>query len=256
VDVFNTNHQSFSDICPAVLVLGALGIFTPEDVQWWLDMICVGITPWEDSHRLVTQYMVAFLKQQFGGDPGVRAMLTPGYALTSEPLIEFFVTERRSPVSIYEEWPGWPDEFIYFKHQPGTEQARDLKDPPIARLIPRLPGGGHVAQGASAGPENVRGGESPRVPAASYLSQNFPNPFNPRTRIEFGLDTSSRVSLAVYDAAGRLVRVVASRDYPAGQYAEFWDGKDGNGRAVASGVYFYRLDAGTITQTRKMVLVR
>ena len=94
------------------------------------------------------------------------------------------------------------------------------------------------------------------MPAASYLSQNFPNPFNPRTRIEFGLDTSSRVSLAVYDAAGRLVRVVASRDYPAGQYAEFWDGKDGNGRAVASGVYFYRLDAGTITQTRKMVLVR
>ena len=113
-----------------------------------------------------------------------------------------------------------------------------------------------MAQGVSAGPDNTRNAESPKIPAASYLNQNFPNPFNPQTRIEFGLDRPSRASLAVYDAAGRLVRVVASRDYPAGQHAEFWDGKDANGRAVASGVYFYRFDTGTFTQTRKMVLVR
>ena len=255
VDVFNTNHQSFSDMCPAVLVLGALGIFTPEDVQWWLDMICTGITPWEESNPLVTKYMVAFLKQQFGGDPSVRAMLTPGYALTSEPLIEFFVTEKRNPNNIYEEFPGWPEEFIYFPHQPGSEQARGEKDP-TGLMIARLPGGGHVAQGAPAGPAVTRNAESPQIPAATYIGQNFPNPFNPSTKFEFGLDRPSRASLAVYDAAGRLVRVVADRSYPAGQHAEYWDGKDANGRAVASGVYFYRFDTGTFAQTKKMVLVR
>jgi hypothetical protein len=105
-------------------------------------------------------------------------------------------------------------------------------------------------------PDDVSGGDTPKVPEVSYLAQNYPNPFNPMTRVEFGLVAPGRVSLRIYDAAGRLVRVLAEGDRPAGRYAELWDGRDASGRAVASGVYFYRLDAGAFTQTRKMILLR
>jgi hypothetical protein len=56
--------------------------------------------------------------------------------------------------------------------------------------------------------------------------------------------------------AGRLVRVLVDGVRPAGRYVELWDGRDADGRAVASGVYFYRLDAGAYSRTLKMVLAR
>ncbi len=104
--------------------------------------------------------------------------------------------------------------------------------------------------------DNITGDETPAAPGASYLAQNFPNPFNPTTRIAFGLAAPANVSLRIYDAAGRLVRVLAEGARPAGNYSEFWDGRDSRGAAVASGIYFYRLTAGTFTETRKMALLR
>ena len=104
--------------------------------------------------------------------------------------------------------------------------------------------------------DDVTGTDTPQAPEASYLAQNYPNPFNPATRIEFGLRESVRVSLRIYDAAGRLVRVVSGEQLSPGRYARIWDGKDANGSGVASGVYFYRLDAGSFTETKKMVLLR
>jgi hypothetical protein len=105
-------------------------------------------------------------------------------------------------------------------------------------------------------PDNVTGVESPKAPETTYLSQNFPNPFNPLTRIEFGLAAPAHVTLRIYDAAGRLVRALVDDARPAGRYSELWDGRDSRGRAVASGIYFYRLDAGAFTETRKMALLR
>lgn len=105
-------------------------------------------------------------------------------------------------------------------------------------------------------PGTITDVDTPRTPAASYLAQNFPNPFNPTTKIAFGLSAPAHVSLRIYDAAGRLVRGLVESGRPAGNYSEFWDGKDGDGASVASGVYFYRLDAGSFTQTRKMILLR
>ena len=64
------------------------------------------------------------------------------------------------------------------------------------------------------------------------------------------------MSLRIYDAAGRLVRVLVEGARPAGNYAELWDGRDSRGRAVASGIYFYRLSAGSFSETRKMALLR
>jgi hypothetical protein len=105
-------------------------------------------------------------------------------------------------------------------------------------------------------PDGVTGEETPDTPLASYLSQNFPNPFNPLTRIDFGLKARGAVSLRIYDVAGRLVRVLVDEERGAGHYTEEWNGRDNNGRTVASGIYFYAIEAGGFRQTRKMVLLR
>jgi hypothetical protein len=88
------------------------------------------------------------------------------------------------------------------------------------------------------------------------LAQNYPNPFNPTTTIEFSLAHREHVNLRVYDVSGALVRVLADDERAAGAYSASWDGRDSAGSPAASGVYFYKLDAGDFTQTRKMVLLK
>jgi hypothetical protein len=105
-------------------------------------------------------------------------------------------------------------------------------------------------------PTSVTGDDTPSTPLADFLRQNYPNPFNPNTSIEFGVTTSGPVSLRVFDAAGHLVRVIVDESKEPGLHRVSWDGRDGSGRSVASGVYFYRIDASSFTDTRKMVLLR
>ncbi|MBK8166834.1 MAG: T9SS type A sorting domain-containing protein [bacterium] len=83
-----------------------------------------------------------------------------------------------------------------------------------------------------------------------------PNPFNPRTTVRFTLGEEGQVALAVHDAAGRLVAVLAGDRFAAGQHAVTWDGRDREGRAAASGTYFARLRAGDQTRTLALTLVR
>jgi endonuclease I len=94
-------------------------------------------------------------------------------------------------------------------------------------------------------------------PPRFRLWGNVPNPFNPSTMIRFELPKPSRVTLHVYDLSGRLIRILRSGVMEDAGYREVsWYGKDENGRAVSSGVYFYRLTAGPYTETRRMVLVK
>lgn len=105
-------------------------------------------------------------------------------------------------------------------------------------------------------PIDITGDDTPVTPLATFLEQNYPNPFNPQTTIAFGLKESAEVSLRIYDAAGRLVRTLVSEKRTAAHYEEVWDGRDNHGLAVASGVYFYSLSAGSFKETKKMVLLR
>lgn len=94
-------------------------------------------------------------------------------------------------------------------------------------------------------------------PATYHLDQNFPNPFNPETRIQFSLPKAERVDLAVYDVHGRLVKELTDfQEFAAGTYTVAWDGKDADGKRVASGVYFTRMQAGTFSTTKKMSLIK
>jgi predicted lipoprotein with Yx(FWY)xxD motif len=106
------------------------------------------------------------------------------------------------------------------------------------------------------GPDAVTGVETPGSSPAYFLAQNHPNPFNPVTTIRFGLKERGPARLSIYDAAGRLVRTLVDDTRPAGAYSIEWDGRDTEGRAVASGVYFYCLRADAFEQTRKMVLLK
>jgi spore coat protein H len=93
-------------------------------------------------------------------------------------------------------------------------------------------------------------------PQQLQLRQNYPNPFNPSTRIEFTLPTAGKVDLRVFDTTGRLVRILTRDNFTAGSHALSWDGRDGQGRQVTSGVYFYRLQSGTETETKRLIYLK
>ena len=88
------------------------------------------------------------------------------------------------------------------------------------------------------------------------LLPNVPNPFNPSTSINYELPADSHVMLSVYDLSGRLVRVLEDSQMAAGEHSVRWDGRDGQGLAQASGMYFVRLNAGGTTGLRKITLVQ
>ena len=84
------------------------------------------------------------------------------------------------------------------------------------------------------------------------LTQNSPNPFNPRTTIEFSLTRAGQVRLSVFDLQGRLVHETRA----AGRHTVAWNGTDDRGQAVPAGTYLYRLDTGERVLSRTMVLVK
>jgi hypothetical protein len=94
------------------------------------------------------------------------------------------------------------------------------------------------------------------LPKAYSLAQNFPNPFNPSTRIQFALPSKGHVSLKIYNVAGQLVRTLQDGVMDAGSHELTWDGSNNLGKSVASGVYFYKINAGDYENRKKMVLLR
>jgi hypothetical protein len=98
--------------------------------------------------------------------------------------------------------------------------------------------------------------DNPTTPPIMILGQNFPNPFNPSTEITFSLPTRSEVRLTVYNLLGQQVTTLVNGSLSSGGHRVMWNGRDAEGNAVGSGVYFYRLDAGNFSQTKKMLLVK
>jgi hypothetical protein len=93
--------------------------------------------------------------------------------------------------------------------------------------------------------------------AVNRLGGGCPNPFNPATTIHYSLGRGTdRARLAVYDVAGRLVVVLSDGPAAAGDHEARWDGRDGDGRPVSSGVYFVRLSADGWSGSTKMTLLK
>ncbi len=100
-------------------------------------------------------------------------------------------------------------------------------------------------------PDGVR-----QRPDRFALLPNHPNPFNPETTIGFGLPRASEVRLEIYNALGQRVRVLLEGRRDAGWHSVTWDGRDGTGQAVLSGIYIARIHAGRFTASRKMMLMK
>ncbi len=96
-----------------------------------------------------------------------------------------------------------------------------------------------------------------RIPRQFRLMQNFPNPFNPSTTIEYELAVSAHVVLRLYDMLGREIMTLADENQSAGRHSLVWDGRDNLGNPVISGVYFYRLRAENgFSQTKKLLFLK
>jgi subtilisin family serine protease len=105
-------------------------------------------------------------------------------------------------------------------------------------------------------PNTVDVADSDGLSIRTQLAQNEPNPFNPVTKIRFSLANPAHTRVQIYDSAGRLVRTLVDEPMIAGAHTVVWNGLDDAGRSTGSGVYFYRLNAGDFSQSRRMTIVK
>jgi hypothetical protein len=94
------------------------------------------------------------------------------------------------------------------------------------------------------------------LPLRYSLFQNYPNPFNPETEIRYALPERAYVRLEVYNLLGQKVVTLADGSQDAGEFAVRWNGTDDRGVSLASGIYFYRLQAGEFSATKKMIFLK
>jgi hypothetical protein len=94
------------------------------------------------------------------------------------------------------------------------------------------------------------------APTSFALGQNYPNPFNPTTNISFSVPKQELVKVEVYDVLGRLISTLVDTELPVGNYTTTWNGKDVNGASVATGMYIYRMQAGSFSTVKKMLMVK
>mgnify|MGYP001303531111 CR=1 FL=1 len=96
----------------------------------------------------------------------------------------------------------------------------------------------------------------PTSPIAFSLSENYPNPFNPTTTIDFSIAEPGMVNLSIFDASGRLVRNLVSENKNVGSYSATWDGTTDSGVNASTGMYFYTIETESFVETKKMMLVK
>ncbi len=155
----------------------------------------------------------------------------------------------------------------------GLVLTNELKDQKSVRIVPMGDGKAFFfwADGISSGKTVILGVYSQYVDFSAVsnddlndavvanmsLQQNYPNPFNPTTKIAFNLAKDTKnVELSIYNLKGQKVKTIAKDDFTKGAYSFVWNGDNDENKAVASGLYFYKLEAGKQSVTRKMVLMK
>ena len=134
--------------------------------------------------------------------------------------------------------------------------AMDGQNAVIAWIDPRANGHNVYISQIDYGLTDIEDDNPNTLPSGYGLEQNYPNPFNPSTSIEFSLPSKSHVKLEVYNLLGRKIASIADRFFESGTHTVNWDGKNFSGEQAASGIYFYRMEAGQFDLTRKMILLK
>jgi hypothetical protein len=98
--------------------------------------------------------------------------------------------------------------------------------------------------------------ETPTIPVYFTLKQNFPNPFNPTTTIEYSLGSDVFVHLAVFALSGKIIKTLMNKNQSQGTHYSEWKGMNETGNRVPSGIYFIKIRTGNFSQSRKMILLK
>ncbi|NNJ52873.1 MAG: T9SS type A sorting domain-containing protein, partial [Ignavibacteriaceae bacterium] len=109
---------------------------------------------------------------------------------------------------------------------------------------------GTILKTTTGGATYIQETDNRDIPANYYLSNNYPNPFNPSTKIKYSIPQSSNVVIKVFDVLGNEIETLVNEEKPAGTYELTWYAE-----GLPSGVYFYRIQAGSFVETKKMVLI-
>ena len=165
-----------------------------------------------------------------------------------------FTLPTDAPVTVY---GGQMLDFAQNERSLTVAFVREISDePPLFYAMPETP----WAVAPQVNEAHINEGQilltSPALPITMGLNQNSPNPFNSSTTIKFSVAETGLVGLSIYNSLGQSVRTLVDHQLARGSYTAAWDGRDADGRAVASGMYFYRPTASESAQVRRMVLVR
>jgi hypothetical protein len=102
----------------------------------------------------------------------------------------------------------------------------------------------------------VKYSENPSIVSDYALEQNFPNPFNPSTTVRFSVPETNMVKITIYNALGERVRSLFLGEVEQGNHSVKWDGRDDSGRMVSSGMYIYKMTAGSFSDSKKMIFLK
>ena len=136
------------------------------------------------------------------------------------------------------------------------DQLQGLTDPTIVFSGDLFSDYRRVTKGMDSDVFEELGALSGKLPSNYSLTGNYPNPFNPTTLIRYELSEESPVRLIIYNVTGQEIKLLIDEEQSAGYKSVTWDGRDNDGRAVATGIYFYRLNVRGFSQTKKMVLLK
>jgi hypothetical protein len=157
---------------------------------------------------------------------------------TSQSFSYYVANLSENPISAEYNWWGTSSPSSNKFYGSVDYSPCDASDPGTSYALPFLP----VASPA---------------PGQPYVMQSYPNPFNPRATIEYGVsELGAHVRVAVYDISGRILKLLVDESEPGGRYGVTWDGRDERGNPVASGVYFYEVTIGDFRQAKKLVVLK
>jgi hypothetical protein len=162
-------------------------------------------------------------------------------------------TALGSGISVCIEWPwcfDWDDDVWAFAEYNGNVMVGG----DFLKAGDKISSG--IAMCTKTSTTDVADETDAELPTEATLSQNYPNPFNPSTIIEYSVRARSHVTITIYNILGREVRRLVDAFKPTGEHRIVWDGSDNSGRRVSTGVYLYRIQAGDVTETKKMVLLK
>ena len=97
---------------------------------------------------------------------------------------------------------------------------------------------------------------APQIPLITSIQNVYPNPFNLDVTVRYGLKTSDRVNITIYNIKGQQVRHLVDEKKNAGTYSLLWNGKDDNNTSLTSGIYFVRMTSGKQTYTKKLIMIK